>query len=474
MKRFSLAQLWRNHAGLIVLAAGVVVLAVLTTLWFTADPGKLAQISLLPATNVPATAQPPAPTAPATLAPTATPPPSPTPTLPARTVSLNPAHGIHAPIGFQWTDPQRQALASFKDSAGTTGTPGLVLALSTDMQADNNQAKTKMEQDLYQYQRQGAEIYIRLYPQRFPGGFSEEFASFNGRNTISGTPEDAAQDIFNFLDEQQKRNGWHFTRLIPGNEPDLEWPDVAYGYNLLPWTSRADPAKYVAINDYFAEVFRAWQRRVAQPDAIIFRDVTLYFPPLAQDSGDNLDTYAGFYYYEGVKPVGNRYDRLREAIELYGRFSWHNYFVPGRACQDVAAANFPDWLKQGLAGGWPAVIAEAGWGPDKLALPAQNDSRAKLVRFWSLLGVKWEERLYKDERPHWLYYDDVVNGAKFEDDIARFVQGCYLAGIKTPQPVGVSVWLAGSEGNFEVAIGVEPGESGRLKRWLIEYANLRL
>ena len=369
---------------------------------------------------------------------------------------------------------QRTALAAFNDASGVAGAPGLALALSTDMQADNNRAASRLEQDLYQYQRQGAEIFIRLYPQRFPGGFSEPLESYNGRNTISGTPADAAEDIFKFLAGQQKRNGWHFTNLIPGNEPDLEWPDELYGQNLLAWTSRGDPAKYTAINRFYAGVYRAWQNRAAQPDAAAFRDVVLYFPPLAQDAGDNLATYAGFYYYDGARPVGNRYDRLREAIELYGRFSWHNYFIPGRACQDVAAAAFPDWLRQGLENGWPAVVGEAGWGPDKLALPAQSDSRARLTRFWNLLGLKWEERLYKDDRPHWLNYDDIINGVSFEEDITHFTQGCYLGGLKTPHPVGVSVWLAGSEGNFEQAVGVVPGPDGTIRRWMKAYASLHL
>ena len=473
MKRFSPQNFWRTHP-LLTLATTLLVLGL-----------GLTGILLLLRPEV-ETAPPPAPTAvsqvlptlPPTqtpLPPTATPvPPSPTPTIPFRTVKLNPAHGIHAPIGFQWTDQQRATLASFTDAAGEQGAPGTVLALSTDMQADNNIKNVRMEQDLYQYQRQGSQIYIRLYPQRFPGGFSEPLASYNGRNTISGTPQDAAEDLFNFLSEQQKRNGWHFTRLVPGNEPDLEWPDNLYGQNLLPWTSRGDPAKYVAINTFFIQVYRAWQQRLAQPDAALFRDVQLYFPPLAQDAGDNLDTYAGFYYYDGTKPVGNRYDRLREAIELYKRVAWHNYFQPGRACQDVAANAFPDWLKQGLNDGWPAVVGEAGWGPDKLALPTQNDSHAIITRFWQLLGVKWERKLYVDDRPQWLSYDDTVNGARFEDDIAKFTGGCYLGGLKPPQPIGISVWLAGSEGNFIQAVGVEPGPTGAVRRWMQFYASLRL
>jgi hypothetical protein len=470
MKRFPLSQLWRKHPGRILVFAGALSsLALLAALFLNDQPDQ----TILPAPSPSVASLQPGPIPATTLPPTPTRIP-PTPTLQARTVTLNPAHGIHAPVGFQWTEQHRTAIASFKDAAGVAGAPGLALALSTDMQADNNSGKVRMEQDLYQYQRQGAEIFIRLYPQRFPGGYSEPLESFNGRNTISGTPEDAAEDIYKFLSEQHTRNGWHFTRLIPGNEPDLEWPDQLYAQNLLAWTSRGDPAKYTAINRFYADVFRAWQRRASQPDAALFRDVMLYFPPLAQDAGSNPDTYAGFYYYEGTKPVGNRYDRLREAIELYGRFSWHNYFVPGRACQDVAAATFPDWLKQGLEYGWPAVIGEAGWGPDKLALPAQNDSRTRLVRFWKLLGVKWEERLYVDERPHWLNYDDPVNDTRFEEDIIRFTRGCYLAGIKPPRPIGVSVWLAGSEGNFEQALGVEPGPTGKIRRWMRAYAGLNL
>lgn len=475
MKRFSFLNFWRTHP-----------LATLVVAFLFLGGGLTGILLLLQPEIEPAPPNPPTavsqalPTATATpantpLPPTATPiPPSPTPSIPFRTVKLNPAHGIHAPIGFQWTDRQRSALASFSDASGVPGAPGTVLALSTDMQADNNRDGIRMEQDLFQYQRQGAQVFVRLYPQRFPGGFSEPLASYNGRNTISGTPQDVAEDIFNFLSEQQKRNGWHFTHLIPGNEPDLEWPDNLYGQNLLPWTSRGDPAKYVAINTFFIQVYAAWQQRTAQPDAALFRDVQLYFPPLAQDAGDNLATYAGFYYYDGSKPVGNRYDRLREAIELYRRFAWHNYFQPGRACQDIAAAAFPDWLKQGLNDGWPAVIGEAGWGPDKLALPAQNDSHARITRFWQLLGVKWEKKLYIDDRPQWLSYDDTVNGARFEDDIARFAGGCYLGGLKPPQSIGISVWLAGSEGNFVQAVGVEPGPTGIIRRWMQAYATLRL
>src|SRR3712207_3716396 len=106
MKRFSLGQLWRKRPGFILVSAGVIlILAFLAIFLFTAGPNRLTQVILFTPT-IPATPTALHPTP--TILPTATPvPPTPTPTVQARTVSLNPAHGIHAPIGFQWTDPQR-------------------------------------------------------------------------------------------------------------------------------------------------------------------------------------------------------------------------------------------------------------------------------------------------------------------------------------------------------------------------------
>src|SRR4051794_5082243 len=102
MKRFSLAQLWRKRPGLLLAIAGVaLVLALLATLLLTGNSSKQIQTTLLPATAT-AQSQLPTPTARPVL-------PTPTPTIPARFDHLNPAHGIHAPIGFQWTDPQRLA-----------------------------------------------------------------------------------------------------------------------------------------------------------------------------------------------------------------------------------------------------------------------------------------------------------------------------------------------------------------------------
>ncbi len=406
--------------------------------------------------------------------------PTPIPPTPLPVVKPDPRHGIHAPIGAQWTDPQRQAFSSFKNKVGQPGPPGTVLALSSDLKARNNVKATRMEQDLNEYARQGSEIYVRMYPQRFPGGFSEAVETSGGVNTISGSPADAAEDIFKLLDHQQRSFGWHFTRIIPGNEPDLEWPNQLYAQNLLPWVGIGDPIKYSVINRFYIELYQAWQRRVQQPDAAALHDVMLYFPALAQDATpDSVNFYASFNFYQGSgpdqRPVGNRYDRLREAVELYRRFSWHNYFQPGRACQDVTADALPDWLKRGLEDeGWPSVISEAGWSPGKFALPTQSDSRAFLVRFWQALGVKWERKLYQDERLHYRTADEVIDGARFEDDLQLFIGGCYQGGLKLSQPPGIAVWLAGSEGNFIEAIGVEPGPNGTIRRWLRAYAAMGL
>lgn len=491
-----MSKFLRERGGIIVIGVGLLFLLItLPILLLTNRPPEARLVPVSP------TASPPTPeattpaltptptlivlpataTATAVVAPTQTPvpatptpsplPPTPTP-VPAR---LNPQHGIHAPIGFQWTEGHRQAFDLFKASDGRTAAPGLVLALSTDMKASNNQRFVRLEQDLRRYAQQGSEIFIRMYPQRFPGGYSEPFESFAGRNTISGTPDDAAEDIFRLLDEQQKRNGWHFTRIIPGNEGDIEWPNGNYRQNVLSWTSNGDPAKYAVMNRFYIQVYEAWQRRVAQADGQPYRDVELYFPPLAQDAAPETEYYAGFNYYDGQgRPVGNRYDALRPAVERYGRFSWHNYWQPGLACQDVSAASFPDWLKRGLESGWPAVIGEAGWAPGKLELPTQRDSRAQLVRFWKLLGLTWERKLYTDDRPQWRNYDETIDGVRFEDDLLRFVNGCHTRGLNLTRPVGVAVWLAGSDGNFIAALGVEPGPNGAIRRWMRNYADFLL
>jgi hypothetical protein len=56
-----------------------------------------------------------------------------------------------------------------------------------------------MEEDLFRYQESGSQIYIRMYPQRFPGGLTEPLESSNGRNTIIGTPDDAVEDLWRFI-----------------------------------------------------------------------------------------------------------------------------------------------------------------------------------------------------------------------------------------------------------------------------------
>lgn len=398
------------------------------------------------------------------------PTPRPTTTPLTLSVSLNPQHGIHAPVGGQWTEPQRQALAAFQNAAGEKAAPGLVVALNADLTAANNPEKVRMEEDLFRYQEfYGTQVYIRMYPQRFPGGLTEPLESSNGRNTISGTPEDAAEDLYRFLQEQQRRTGRHFTRLIPGNEPNLEWPNANYFYNVLAWQSNNDPAKYDAINTYFVNVYNAWQRRLERPDAALFRDVRLYFPAIAQDGHPNY--FGGAYFYDSDQPVANKYDRLRPAIELFGRFSWHNYFRPGRAWDDRAVTAFPDWLKQGLANSWPYAITEAGWTPDALALPTQRDGPAFIARLWQRLN--WSKELARDPRPQWQTQDETLSGFSFEDDIEYFISVCAGASDdKTLPPLkpGVAVWLAGSEGNFVEAIGVEPGSNGAIRRWFSRYA----
>ena len=470
MRHYFLRGLWRDHGGAITIVGGLLFLLIVLPILLLNTTQSTLPVKPTPAVS------PMAPTVPATAtpAPTTAPLPTATPTVPARTTSLNPAHGIHAPIGNQWTDTLRQALTDFRDGNDESGPPGAVVVLSNDLNANNNSAHVRMEEDLHQYERQGSQIYVRIYPQRFPGGYSEAFHTKDNPNTISGSPQDAAEDVFRLVAAQQARNGWHFSQIIIGNEPDLEWPNQLYAQNLLPWQSNGDPRKYVEMNDFYQQVYRAWQARRQQADAVLFQDVTLYFPPLAQDATPNSDFYAGFYYYDNGQPIGNRYDALRPAIELYAHFAWHNYFEPGRACQEIAANAFPAWLKADLESGWPAVIGEAGWSPASLVLPSQYDDRADIVHFWQALGVKWEPQLYIDDRPQWRTQDETINGAAFENDLSQFVDGCYQGDLKLKQPVGIAAWLAGSEGNFIAAVGVEPGTLPVVRRWLHAYAELPL
>ncbi len=449
-----------------IILALLLTLLILVILFFSlpsATEQKTTAVALTTAPSVTGTGLP---------GPTSRPLPVPKPTLVPLSVPLNPQHGIHSSVGGQWTDPLRQALSSFQNGAGEQAAPGLVVALSSDMTAANNRAGVRMEEDLFRYQQQGSQIYIRMYPQRFPGGLTEAIETSEGRNTISGTPQDAAEDIFRFLQEQQQRTGRHFTRLIPGNEPNLEWANQNYYQNVLAWQSNDDPAKYDAINTYLIGVYAAWQRRLEQPDAAPFRDVTLYFPALAQDGSPEY--FGGAYFYSENKPVASKYDLVRSAIELFKHFSWHNYFRPGRAWDDRAAAAFPDWLKQGLANdGWPYLISEAGWTPDALALPTQRDGKAYIARFWKRL--KWLPELAQDNRPYWRTQDETVSGVTFEEDIQYFINVCAGAtGENGPTlKPGVAIWLAGSEGNFVEAIGVEPGPNGAIRRWLSRYAAWR-
>ncbi len=401
--------------------------------------------------------------------PTSRPPSHPTPTFPALTAPLNPQHGIHAPVGGEWPDIQRNIFSSFRNSAGEKAAPGLVVALSVELKSSNNQEKVTMEEDLFRYRQLGTQVYIRMYPQRFPGAFTEKLDPRDGRNTISGSPQDAVQDIILFLQGQERRTGHHFTKIIPGNEPNLEWPDRLYFQNVLTWQSGDDPQKYERINSYFVELFQAWQDRLNDPGLALFRDVELFFPALAQDG--HPGNFGGAFFYENDLPVENKYDRLRPAIKLFGRFSWHNYFRPGKAWEDRVATNFPRWLKQELSIGMPRVISEAGWTPDALYIPYSLDSEAATTFIWKKLN--WSKKLALNSHPRWHTQDEILEGKTFEDEIRYFITVCAgdLGDSFPALKPGVAVWLAGSEGNFYEALGVEPGSPGAVRRWFENYAS---
>ena len=303
-----------------------------------------------------------------------------TPFTPAPRSPLNPLHGIHAPVGGVWDMLDQTVLDSFRDANGNVAGPGMAVALSTDMNSGVNVLGLRLEQTLRQYAARGSEVYVRMWPQRFPAGVVEPVFD-NTVATISGTPDDAVADMLAFLRQEQDRVGWHATRIIPGNEMNVEWPDGTYRGQKLAWNSGNDPRKYAAINQFYLDLRVAWQARLAQEDAAQFRDVTLYFPAMAQD-GNGRPIYAGLYFYDdkGVRG-GNKYDMLRLAIEAYAHFTWHNYFLPGKAWEGRVIAQFPQWLKDDLARGTiTGRITECGWEPDSLVTQTQ-DARINGVLF---------------------------------------------------------------------------------------------
>lgn len=379
--------------------------------------------------------------------------------------SLNPLHGIDAPIGFRWTDTDRATLAAFHNANGLNVAPGLVVALSVDMTAANNAPHIPMERDLHSYQQQGSQVLVRMWPQRFPGGVTDQPDPAHG--TVSGTPQDAVGDVWRFLSEQETREGWHFTNIIPGNEMNIEWPNQRYDQNLLPWLSNDDPAKYQAINQFMLDFERDWQQQIATPEGRRFSDVNFYFPALAQDGAPNY--FAGFNFYAGDKPSGNKYDLLRPAIEAFGHFSWHNYWRPGHAWEDRAIANFPNWLKKDLtssnAAALPSFITESGWSPQALTIPNSsswpNLGRGLPFQLWQIPGGKRDLFTYTQ--------DDVIEGRRFEDDLQYFINVCSGAAYNQPNSAaGVAVWLAASNGGFPEAAGLWRNQAP--SRWLSNYA----
>jgi hypothetical protein len=58
------------------------------------------------------------------------------------------------------------------------------------------------------------------------------------------------------------------------------------------------------------------------------------------------------------------YTHLQQSIELYGRFTWHDYFFSWHAYEGCVANYFPQWLKDDLyVYRFPSRITECGWYP---------------------------------------------------------------------------------------------------------------
>ncbi|MCL4459822.1 MAG: hypothetical protein M1136_01810 [Chloroflexi bacterium] len=276
------------------------------------------------------------------------------------TVTVKTLKGMHMPAGggsqFRQVDAWalEEAVPSF----------GMLVALSQDQDLDasyqtqsGNSVSMATVMNWYANNR-GTELFVRLYPG--PGPVPPSGGSY-----IQKTFSQVVDDIVAL----RNARGTNFRRIIPGNEPNLEWPASGTYHdsagNTISWTDRYQANFYKAMNAYYKEILDELNRRKANGQAPI--DIELYYPPMSQSRGaegkerycDNGETRDRLI--EGQPG----YNYLQESIELYGRFTWHNYFFSWHAAEGCVANYFPQWLKDDLyVAGFPSRITECGWWPD--------------------------------------------------------------------------------------------------------------
>lgn len=191
------------------------------------------------------------------------------------------------------------------------------------------------------------EVFVRIYP-------STHDRPIYGQPYQGQSNNGVVDEIFRVYDKVVAYNGLVISRYLPGNEPNLpqEWPDV---------DSTTD-AGWDAIASYYTDVYGTVDTNKGT------RNIELYTPAMGQE-----------YYAEERNPLNPNqtfplspsgvlggYNRpsVKDMIQLYSAFSWHNYFLRNNAWQNRVEEQFPQWLKDHL---WvdlaPARITEAGWHP---------------------------------------------------------------------------------------------------------------
>ncbi|MCL4459146.1 MAG: hypothetical protein M1136_10625 [Chloroflexi bacterium] len=206
----------------------------------------------------------------------------------------------------------------------------------------------------------GTELFVRLYPG--PGPVPPSGGSYIQK---------AFSQVMDDIVALRNVRGANFRRIIPGNEPnaDGEWPQSGTYHdsagNSVSWTNHYQANFYKAMNAYYKEIIDELNKRKANGQAPT--DIELYYPPMAQSAAaegkirycDNGDTQPGTLDDGSIG-----YTHLQQSIELYGRFTWHNYFFSWHAAEGCVANYFPQWLKDDLyVAGFPSRITECGWWP---------------------------------------------------------------------------------------------------------------
>ena len=269
------------------------------------------------------------------------------------TVTVSPLKGMHTPAGGvgQFRQVDAWALEEAIPSFGMLVALDAHLDISYQTQSGNSVSMATV-MNWYANNRV-TELFVRLFPT--PGPVAP-----SGGGYVQKSFSQVVDDIVAL----RNARGSNFRRMIPGNEPNIEWPSSG-SYGGYTWTDQLSANFYRAMNAYYRDIINELNARKSRGQA--WADIELYYPAMAQARGAEGK---GGYCDNGQTQdllIGGQpgYNYLQESIELFGRFTWHDYFFSQHAYEGCVANYFPDWLKTDLyVNGYPSRITECGWWPE--------------------------------------------------------------------------------------------------------------